>query len=346
MSPPPLMLAVGAADLLALLLLAVAVLTAARVAAGWAPEQASRAQLLLEARAETAALLARWALGLWLLGSLLLLVAITQVLPELIPGAMCGTGVLQAAGPPGARAIILRLLALALLAAWQLLDRLNQADPRAPLTLAAARALLLAAPLVLLGAVDTARAFMSPATGEPVSCCAMVYAQGSAGAGELAAAAGSAWLWPALIGATLLVAAGLALWRLPAPWPRRLSRPAAALGAAWVVMAYVALVQVLAPYHYGVLHHHCPWCLFLPEHHRVAFVAFGALAVAALEGLAAAVAATVGQSSSEAIAKATRRRVRTAGWRLAFAVVVFTAITALPALLYRLRHGTWIDGSL
>ena len=66
-SQHPLMLAIAVVDLLAALLLLLAAATATRVVLCWQPSHASRQQLALEAKAETASIMARWSLCLLLL---------------------------------------------------------------------------------------------------------------------------------------------------------------------------------------------------------------------------------------------------------------------------------------
>jgi general secretion pathway protein D len=57
-------------------------------------------------------------------------VAIAMAWHRLIPGAMCGTGVLQAMGANGYRAIVFWCITLALLFCWWVLDDLDQPVPQ------------------------------------------------------------------------------------------------------------------------------------------------------------------------------------------------------------------------
>ena len=113
----PVLVAVLALDAMALALLGAAVVTAVRVVLGWAPDSSASAQLTLEARADSASLLGRLGAAALLGATLLLVGAIARVLPSIVPGAMCGTGVLQSMDGLGGRALALRGVALGLLAA-------------------------------------------------------------------------------------------------------------------------------------------------------------------------------------------------------------------------------------
>ena len=100
----PLLIAVVVGDVLGLLLWLGAAGTAFQIAVKWAPQSAHREQIQLERRTETARLSAKFSLAVFILSSILLIIGITNVLPAIVPGAMCGTGVLQATdrlGRPG-----------------------------------------------------------------------------------------------------------------------------------------------------------------------------------------------------------------------------------------------------
>jgi hypothetical protein len=339
----PLILAVVAVDLCALVLVASAAAISLRVVLRWRPGTASRGQLQLERRSEVASMLGRFAWWLAAAGSLLLVAAIAGVLPDLVPGAMCGTGVVNASDGAATRALVTRGLALAGLSTWHLLDRLDRSAPEAPLRPTVARVMLLATPLLVLALRDTWALFASLDPYRVVSCCAVVYDAAAPDGGLLGLdglSLGS--LGFASAGALLLVVAGLALRRRPSlAGVGALARGLALVTLLWVPLTTLVLVRILAPYHYEVLHHHCPWCLFLGEHGMVGYPLFAALLVVALEVPAAALAGAVARSRPDVAAAATAR-VRQAGLRLVVAVVVFAALAGGPALLWRLRFGVWM----
>ena len=339
----PLILAIAAVDLCALVLVLAAAAVAVGVVLRWAPGTATRGQLRLERRSEVASMLGRLAWWLTAAGSLLLVAAIAGVLPDLVPGAMCGTGVVNSSDGAATRALITRGLALAGLSAWHLLDRLDRSAPEAPLRPAVARMLLLATPLVVLALRDTWALVVSLDPYRVVSCCAVVYDAAAPDGGLLGldgVSLGS--LGFASAGGLLLVAVGFALRARPSlAGVAALARGLALIALLWVPVAALVLVRILAPYHYEVLHHHCPWCLFLGEHGMVGYPLFAALVAVALEVPAAALAGAVGRSRPQVAAAATAR-VRQAGLRLALAVLVFAALAGGPALLWRLRFGVWM----
>ncbi|MEO1336050.1 MAG: hypothetical protein AAFV29_10420, partial [Myxococcota bacterium] len=93
----PLLVAIVVIDLCAAGLLFAAALRSEPVIRGWAPGDASARQIDLERRLEAASLLGRTGTITFVVSSIALLLALTAVLPEIVPGAMCGTGVVEAA---------------------------------------------------------------------------------------------------------------------------------------------------------------------------------------------------------------------------------------------------------
>jgi hypothetical protein len=341
----PLLLSVLAMDLLAAAFTAAAALSSLQIAGNWSPKSADEAQIALERKAETASLQGRAGCLLLLGSTLVLVIGIAAVLPDLVPGAMCGTGVLQATRGAGGRALAVRALALGLLAAWHLLDRMNRSRPDFPLATAAARALLLASPAVFLAVCDTVRAVLRLDVHRPVDCCSILYDRlitaGPAGGGlEIPE---SYVLWGFAVGGAALLLLGIRMWRASMHAGTGIAVMAGFTALLWTPAAASALVRTLAAYHYGVLQHRCPWCLFLPDHGRVGYPLFGALIVVALEAGAALVCSLVA-SRVPTLADKARARTRAAGFRIALATALFLALSGLPPILWRLRFGVWMEG--
>ncbi len=337
----PLVLAIHAMDGLTLALLIFPGTVAFQVLSVWLPGTAERRQLLLEARTETAAIATRWAFLSFALASLMLVVAVATELPPLVPGAMCGTGVLQASRGRLAAALTLRGLALLLLHLWRVLDSLDRTRPEAPLALPLARLLLVALPAVVVAGSETLGALWNLDLHAPVSCCALVYDA----ARPTAAAAGSAlpaWalLWPLALGVPLLFGLSAHIVR------HGLGRGSCAimgmLTIAWAPLAGMTHVRFLSPYVYGVMQHHCPWCLFLPVHGAVGFPLLLSLVALALEGAAGWLAGSVGKRVS-ALRPAAEQRTRQSALRVATALALFLFCALLPALGWRLRFGVWLS---
>ncbi len=339
----PLLLSVLTMDVLGAIFVSAAPLSAMRIAGGWSPESPGEAQIALERRAETASIQGRTCAVLLLFSTLVLVIGITGVLPDLVPGAMCGTGVLQATNGAMGRALALRGLALGLLAVWHLLDRLNRGQPDSPLATVAARSLLLASPAVFLAVYDTLRATLRLDVHRPVDCCSVVYDQirSASEAGGTWAIPDVYWIWGLALGGTAIIFLGVRLWRSSRQQEPRQTGLLLLVTVFWVPVAATALVRSLAAYHYGVLQHRCPCCLFLPEHGLVGYLLFGALLLVVVEAGAAFICSKVA-AGFPLLESDTRKRSRGAGWRIAAATVLFVALSGLPPILWRLRFGVWM----
>lgn len=336
----PLLIAVMITDFIAVLLILAAAREAGRVVLGWAPAEASRKQLKLERAVERASLEGRAAFILLSLSSLGVVLAITAVLPAIVPGAMCGTGVLVATEGQGGRALGMRILALLALGVWRLLDRLDRREAEAPLAAGAARALLVATPLAVLAALDTSSAFLKLDTQESVECCSAVYDQLRMLGHD---APNLAPLRSAFAGLSLaVVALSAALWRLPGSKMLRLGLAGAAIP--WVLIATRELILDISAYHYGVLNHHCPWCLFLPEHGNIGYLLFGALALVMVRSIRAVVFGAAAERVP-ALFEFTKQGIRRSARWVFVASIVFLVFALGPVARWRMDNGVWIDSS-
>lgn len=338
----PLLLGILAADLLVITLEGGAVLFAFQALLHWQPASASATQLRLEARAESADIAAGMAFRVFTAASILWVIALTQILPGIVPGAMCGTGVLQAVGPVGWQAIGLRIAAFFILYARQAAIRINQTHPQAPLTQWNARLQLFALPILVMAVTVSASAFFHLDVNRPVSCCAAVYDQFRSieGARRLAGVSDGVLLVLFGCASGMLLAVVYRMQRLTHPG----ARSAAVLVAAtliWMPIAAITLVNVLSASIYQVLHHHCPWCLFLPEHHMMGFLLFGAWILVGGEAWVVKVAAGLGRKS-DAVLRAAGERSRLAARRAALGVLIFCVVAGAPTLIWRIRFGVWL----
>lgn len=339
----PLLLAVLVMDTFCLLLLAAAAVDAFRTVLDWSPQSADRQQIELERKSEAVSINTRYALVTYVAATIMLVVGISNVLPQLVPGAMCGTGVLQATKGVGTRALIFRFVVIAAMYVWYLLDRFSRSQPDAPLTLPTSRTLLLVMPLLFLAFTSTSKAVMNLDLHQPVDCCAAVYDQVRS-LQEARSAAGipdTYWLWSFVLLSMSNLTLGFGVWRSTSP-RAGLNALLMVLSLLWAAVAGITLVRVLAAYYYGVLQHHCPWCLFLPEHHLIGYPLFLALALAALEGSAAVVTAITARKYPE-LHRLAARRSQWAGLGIMAATSIFLLLAGLPALIWKLRFGVWMN---
>ena len=339
----PVSLAILFLDLLTLLSEGFAVWVASQVFIGWQPDAAHRRQLRLERRAEAAGLLCRAAYALFFLSSIIYVAAIAQLFPGLVPGAMCGTGVVQAMGSIGERSMAMRAAVMVLLHLQTTGLTLDADAETAPLTPSISRLTLLLSPILFLAVKDTTQALVSMNTTLPVSCCAAL----------LDTVAGKTpTLWTSLSDDTLtsvtylfgglLGGATIALYVSD----KLRSAPVVLVSLAalfFVPSATLGLIRVFSAYHYEVLSHHCPWCLFLSAHRLVGYPLFGALLLITLESTVVLYCHFV---SPTLVSLNPRRlaRSRLAALRVLVALLVFGLLIGVPALWWRIRYGVWLSG--
>jgi hypothetical protein len=309
----------------------------------WTPAHADSDQLRRERHAETAALLGRWSLGCLAAAAALGLLGIAAVWHRMVPGAMCGTGVLQAMGTDGSRAMVFWGVSLTILYAWYVLDGLDSRHPQGVLTQTGARVMISAAPFFILAVFFSWQALMRVESVPPVSCCAAVYDQVLSGSSESAAMKSlvTLALWSSLAGGAVLMTLAALTIRFP---DRGSGAIPAIIGIFWGVAATATVKQVWSAYYYQVLSHPCPWCLFLPDYHGAGFFIFGCVAVVVMESIALWLAGRT-RNRYPVLADPAATRIRRSAWRIAITLMVFTVLTVGPAIAWRLRNGVWLDGA-
>jgi hypothetical protein len=340
----PLLLAVISVQTVGLLLVLAAGLTAIRTALHWQPSAADRRQLALEAAAETASIQGRAAFWLFLFGAILLIFGIANVFHEDIPGAMCGTGVCQAMAGGSTGLLLFNGMLLAVMGLWYELDKLNRMQATMPLTNFNGRFFLIVPPVAGLTLLRTYDTFAGIRPQRAVDCCAVVYDQfPSLLQAKSIFGIADAWWAAAFIFLSMLLL-GLSGFIKPAAVKNQKLRFALGLLCMlWIPVAALTLVNHLSAYHYGVLHHHCPWCLFLPEQRLVGYPLYGALGLIGMEGMTIFILPRMVGENPQAYGHALDRCLRAAR-RLRVGTAFFLIFALAPAIIWRLRFGVWLSG--
>ena len=337
------MLSILSVDLVTGILILSMAVHAFQIALFWNPASSDREQINLETRAETLSIRGRWAFSLAIFSFFLLVVGISNVWHRIIPGAMCGTGVLQAMGGSGQTMLLYRMMLIMALFFWHELEKLNSLDPCYPLTALNARLFLALSPLVILALMETLTALNAVNLQQPVDCCAVVYDQFESLIQARSAAGLPDHIW---LGGFMLLFFLLSGFSVVTRHGDETAWYRAALAITtflWVPVASVTLVHILSAYHYGVLHHHCPWCLFLPEHRLVGYPLLGALFVILLEGTLPFLLPVCVKKDTHLLNAAVQRS-RRACTHLLWALFVFMLLSCLPPLVWRIRYGVWMTG--
>ena len=340
----PVIVAIVALDAVSMMVLLHAAYASVMVLLHWQAGSPDPRQLNLEALVDASAYAGRFTLFLQVIASTLLIVAIAHVLPVFIPGAMCGTGVMQATGGLGWRAIGLRIVALLFLWVWYSVDAINRKDPASPLILTASRLVLVAVPLLALATWSTLQSVYGLNLDDPVNCCAVIYDQvGASGTSSgLLMFLGDGLLTYTTVFMAFILAV-FSVWIIFRPMPLKGHRYPVLLffSLAWTILATTALIRVFAAYHYGVLYHYCPWCLFLPEHSMVGYPLFGALfgILAATVAMAIIAKTATGSGIDDRIVG---RRMQMEAWVTLAGLAVYVCLGIGPAFWWRLSYGVWM----
>jgi hypothetical protein len=312
------------------------------VTLNWSPASSNADQLRREHHAEMASLLGRGAVICLEAATLIGLTGITLVWHRAVSGAMCGTGVMQAMGNNGFRAVIFWVATILILRSWRTLDHIDHLHPQGVLTRDASRMMIVAAPFLILSLFHAWQALMRVATIPTVSCCAAVYDQ----VVNNTAATTSQWivhlsLWGNLAGNLVLLILAMAVIRTQHARPGVLMP---AITCIWAILSIISIKQIWSAYYYQVLSHPCPWCLFLPDYYGVGFLIFGCLAAVVLESISLGLAVRTRDRYPQLNVPATLL-ITNAAWRIVIALIGFSLLTAGPALSWRLRTGVWLHGS-
>jgi hypothetical protein len=315
------------------------------VATGWRPDLSDPSQLRREGRAERQNLLCLGAMACLLVAAILMVAGISLFWHRLIPGAMCGTGVLQAMGENGRRALIFWAMAWIIFYLWHVVVRLDQTRPENLLAQTHARMLLAVSPFLVLAMHASASALFRIDASPPVNCCAALYDQvlNSSPAGSQAYRLALVCLWISIFGTVALP--GAIYWISQRSHHPVANDMSAILSIGWAIASMVAVKYFWSSYYYQVLSHPCPWCIFLPEHRGIGFLIFGCIFIVMLESLAFWAAGRV-YHVYPLIGDTVRVRCRKAFWRIMAAIMLYTGLTLGPAAVWRLWAGVWINGFL
>ncbi|MBT8339213.1 MAG: hypothetical protein HKP58_01490, partial [Desulfatitalea sp.] len=141
----------------------------------WSPESHSAGQLRRERAMELTIYQGKWVFALQVVILGLLLAGLCKAWPDQIPGAMCGTGVLQAMTPYGWQTLSYRMIALLVLFCCHVVAAIDRTSPEGPATQLHGRLLLVAGPFLGLATLTWVRSTAEVGAAAPVSCCAVLY---------------------------------------------------------------------------------------------------------------------------------------------------------------------------
>jgi energy-converting hydrogenase Eha subunit C len=269
MSPP--VLALNGVALLLSLLLLMAAAFAVQVLRHWDLASGSERQLRMERRTYLISTLVAFCFVAESLSLLLFIYNAEQMSGQFV-GAMCATGVLNAA-PWGWATLFLKIAVFFAGAAWLMLNHVDHQAYDYPLVKVKYRLLLLIVPLMIAEAVLQGRYFLALDPDVMTSCCGALFTPEGGGVAAEVTAIPPRLAMPALYASGLAMAAAAAYYL----WRRRASAAFALLSVIAFLVALVAIVSALALYVYQHPHHHCPFCILKSGHHFIGYGLYGSL---------------------------------------------------------------------
>ncbi len=196
----------------------------------------------------------------------------------LVPGAMCGAGVISA-NDYGLKLLVLKLMLLFFLILWLALNRYDLEAKNYPIFRQKTWLYLVIFSLLVLEFGWDIAYFMRIDIHVPVSCCSALFGQ-LEGANPLPFGLSRPMLL--LLFYLLYIVVLLATWG-GQPW---VVLPVVGL---FVTVAYYAVVYFFGTYVYALPTHKCPFCMFQSEYYYVGYVMWGSLFVGAYLGATAAI---------------------------------------------------------
>ena len=240
-----------------------------RVLRYWNLASGSRAQLEMERQTELVSTLFGFVMAAEL-AALLLFVYNADRMASLFVGAMCAVGTLNV-DPYGFPALYVKIAVFFAAVVWLILDRVDRAGYDYPLTKVKYAAILLIAPLVLVGAGLELAYFLGLETDVITSCCSKLFTPVNEGlAGQMTGfGPGISLTLLAGVGSAVVLTGAMSLWR-----GRAWYGAYAVSGLGLFLMALTAIVSVISLYVYETPNHHCPFCILQPEYNYYGYALY------------------------------------------------------------------------
>jgi hypothetical protein len=256
-----------------------------QIARRWDITSMEEGQLMLERRSHLAATILQY--GLWIQGMSLVLFYMTlESVSEVIPGAMCATGALQA-NAFGFPALFVKVAVAILCVLWISIHHVDSHLEDYRLTPLKFRCLFFLAPLVL---ADLTLQFLYFIDLDPriiSSCCGVVFEIEGEGLGASVASLPALPMMMAFYGTVpVLLLVGWVIARKETAWGYYTY---SGLGILFFVLSVLAVISFISPYVYEVPTLHCPFCLMRKEYGYIGYLLYllllGAFLLSLLPGL-------------------------------------------------------------
>ncbi len=251
-----------------------------KIALRWNPEEATEEQIELEKRTYLVSTIVKYVLLFEIL-SLLLFIYTVDDIHEVIPGAMCATGSLQA-NSFGFPALMVKLFTFFLYGSWMAINFIDSRVEDTPLIRIKYMVLLGIIPFAITENILMIAYFAGLTPETLVSCCGVVFNPGGKVAstltplpkGEMMVLFFGAFVALTILGAVMYLKGGGVL-----PYLFSLS------AVAFFIVSIAAILSFIAGYIYQMPTHPCPFDFLQREYHYIGYPLYASLFTGTLSGL-------------------------------------------------------------
>ena len=302
-----------------LLLQGVAFVNALSILSRWNFEASTALQYRLEKRAYLVVLIILFTLGFKILLLPYFSCTIDQ-LSALVPGAMCGAGVISA-NTYGPLLLVLKVLIIFLTGSWLILNAKDVQALTYPYFRAKLWLFVVIFMLVVLESILDLLYFINIPTSDPVSCCSTIY--GAVGSTEALPFGLDIYSVLILFYLTYLLTLLTNFFRY--------TYINLAANAFFLYMAYFAVVYFFGTYVYELPTHKCPFCMLQREYYYVGYFIWGTLFLGTFFAMAGALLKTLMRSEVGFVYRAS-----------ALFNTAFVLLCTLYVALYYLKTGVFL----
>jgi hypothetical protein len=292
----------------------------------WDVKSSSDEQLLLERRTYLVSTLVQYGLFFEIV-SLFLFIYTADDIHNLLVGAMCATGSLNA-NKYGFPALYAGIACVFLAASWIALNHLDNKAEDYPLTRKKYALLLFVIPFILAGYILQLKYFLTLEPNVITSCCGVLFSEGGSGIGSSLASLPLRGTEVAFYSLFVLTAgAGAAVLRTGR---RAFVLLLSVLSGIFFAVAVASIISFVSLYFYQIPTHHCPFDVLQSEYYYVGYPLYASLFAGVFFGVMPGIIEPFRAIPSlAAVIPGTQRR-----WALIAlcSLVMFVLITLIPVV--------------
>lgn len=322
--PGVIALIIGSGIVLLLILFASA--TGIRIINRWDIKSSSEEQLILERKTYLISTLVQYAL-LFEIISLFLFIYTADDMHNILAGAMCATGSLNA-NPYGFPALYVKVMALFVSTTWIAVNFIDNKAQDYPLTRLKYKLLLFIIPFVLLEYILEIQYFLGIDPNVITSCCGVLFSEGGSGAGSSLASIPVIPMEIVFYSVFLLVTvSGISVIR---SGKKLYTILFSLVSGIFFIISIAAVISFISLYFYQLPSHHCPFDILQSEYYYIGYPLYFSLFIGSFFGIMTGIIEPFKKIASlSSIIRLVQRR-----WVLIalYSFALFVVITLIPII--------------